>query len=143
MSIYQRIGEAVTSKTDNLVLALTFAEEQILEGGNFLLVGSLDLNGTKLRVYDVSQKKSIYNNNLKTPVLPTTYPGVPSTFPPQSPSITEPWSLGPPWTITSVNEGCMPRKYTATFQPFEEATIPTRHSRSSWEDDEFFFKVNK
>lgn len=77
MTIYQRIGEAIASQGKvTLVAALTFAEEEILKNSGFKKVGTMDLNGTPIDLYEVKVTQVA-----NTPVPPyngirTPYPGV-------------------------------------------------------------------
>lgn len=54
MTIYQRIGEAIASQGKvTLVAALTPAEEHILTTSGFKKVGTMDLNGTNIDLFEV------------------------------------------------------------------------------------------
>lgn len=83
MSIYQRIGEAIASQgTVTLVAALTYAEEEILTGSGFKKIGTMDLNGTNIDLFEVKVTQVV-----NAPVKP--YTGIrdhqpfPHSFPPR------------------------------------------------------------
>lgn len=57
-NIYQRIGEAVASQGSiTLVAALNDEEREVLQKTGFKCVGTMDINGILVHVYDTSAKE--------------------------------------------------------------------------------------
>lgn len=104
-NLYQRIGEAMTSQGQiTLVLALDFAEAELLRNSNFPSRGRIDLNGSILEVFDVVKTVS------------TVVPGTPSNdWWKVAPLKREPWQTDP-WTATytPTGTGVAPNTYNGT-----------------------------
>lgn len=83
MSIYQRIGEAIASQGKvTLVAALTPNDEHVLKTSGFKKVGTMDLNGSNIDLYEVKVTQIINTppyNGIRQP-NPEPFP---RSFPPK------------------------------------------------------------
>lgn len=62
-NVYQRIGEAIASSNKiSLVIALTVEEQNILRNSGFKPVGTVDVNGSVLEVFEV--RPNVQNKEL-------------------------------------------------------------------------------
>lgn len=68
MSIYQRIGEAIASQGKiTVVAALTFEDEEVLRTSGFKKIGTMDLNGVNVDLYEVKLNTVSAKSNVLTP----------------------------------------------------------------------------
>lgn len=83
MSIYQRIGEAIASQGKiTLVAAITPNDEHVLKTSGFKKVGTMDLNGSNIDLYEVKVTQIINTQapytGIRSP-LDKPYPGTKPT----------------------------------------------------------------
>lgn len=83
MSIYQRIGEAIASQGKiTLVAALSISDDEVLQKSGFRKVGTMDLNGATIDLYEVKVTQVINTppyNGIRQP-NPEPFP---RSFPPK------------------------------------------------------------
>lgn len=93
MSIYQRIGEAIASQGKiTLVAAITPNDEHVLKTSGFKKVGTMDLNGSDIDLYEVKVTQVV---NTQAP-----YTGIRSPYPGTQPYKTDdgyPRKYEPQW----------------------------------------------